>query len=384
MFSSGTTGAPKCIVHSVGGTLLQHRKEHCLHTNLTAADTLFFYTTCGWMMWNWLVSALAGGTRVCLYDGSPFFPDASVLLQFAESEGVTHMGLSPGYLSQLAKLNYEVARQHPGLVLRTVLSTGSPLPDPTFYWVAEQFGSDVQLSSISGGTDILGCFALGNPFSAVTAGEIQGPALGMDVQFYANDGTPVVASKGELVCSNAFPSQPIGFWNDPNDEKYHAAYYALFDNCWHHGDFGEISASGGIRIHGRSDAVLNRGGVRIGTAELYRQVEHVLEVVESVAVAQQYDNETRIILFVRLTDGLNLSEELAKQIKKTIRAGTSPRHVPDLVLQVSDIPRTRSGKIVELAITRVINGEPVNNTSALANPEALAQFKDLPELRRNP
>ena len=383
LFSSGTTGTPKCIVHSVGGTLLTHRKEHALHANLGGQDRLLFYTTCGWMMWNWLVSALAGGTTVVLYDGAPLHPQHGALLTLCETHSVTHLGISPGYLSALSKAGYDVAAQHPALKLRGLLSTGSPLPDAAYHWVAEQFGEHVQLASISGGTDILGCFALGNPWQPVRVGELQGPALGMALAFFDEDGQPVSGGRGELVCTQAFPSQPVGFWNDDGRRRYRAAYFERFPGVWHHGDFGEFTASGGVRIHGRSDAVLNRGGVRIGTAELYRQLEPLTDVLESVAVAQRVaGGDVRILLFLRLADGAEMSDQLAQRVQRAIREGTSPRHVPDLVLAVPDIPRTRSGKIVELAITRAIHGEPVQNTDALANPEALAHFTDRPELRQ--
>ena len=380
MFSSGTTGAPKCIVHSIGGTLLKQRSEHALHCDLGPNDRLMFFTTCGWMMWNWLLGALAGGTTIVLYDGSPFYPDTHALLNITESEQLTHLGISPGFLSVLSKQQVDVRASHPGLVLKCIFATGSVLPDTSFTWVANQFGTGVQLSSISGGTDILGCFALGNPWQQVVAGEIQGPALGIALAFVDDSGTPLVGEKGELVCTRSFPSQPVGFWNDADKKKYRAAYFERFDNVWHHGDYGEINSHGGIRIHGRSDAVLNRGGVRIGTAEIYRQLEPLQEVAEAVVVAQRHKDDSRIVLFVRLQPDAPLSDDLVQKIRTAIRTGTSPRHLPDLILQVADIPRTRSGKIVELAITSVINGEDVKNTGALANPEALEEYGQFAEL----
>ncbi len=380
MFSSGTTGAPKCIVHSIGGTLLKQRSEHALHCDLGPDDRLLFFTTCGWMMWNWLLGAMAGGTTIVLYDGSPFHPDPHALLDIAQEEQLTHIGISPGFLSTLSKQDTNLKVSHPNLVLKSIFATGSVLPDASFHWVAEQFGTDVQLASISGGTDILGCFALGNPWQPVVAGEIQGPALGIALAFVDDAGSPKIGEKGELVCTRSFPSQPVGFWNDTDNVNYRAAYFERFDNVWHHGDYGEINAHGGVRIHGRSDAVLNRGGVRIGTAEIYRQLEPLQEVTEAIVVAQRYHDDSRIILFVRLQLDIVLDDDLIKQIRKLIRTGTSPRHLPDLILQVADIPRTRSGKIVELAITSVINGEPVKNTGSLANPEALAEFGAFAEL----
>jgi acetoacetyl-CoA synthetase len=376
LFSSGTTGAPKCIVHGIGGTLLQHRKEQLLHSDLRPADRLLFYTTCGWMMWNWLISALAGSVTVCLYDGSPFFPDPGVLLRFVEEEAVNHLGISPGYLSALAKEGYRPRASHRLASLRSILSTGSPLPAENYVWAYNNI-AEVRVSSITGGTDIIGCFALGNPTLPVYAGEIQSPGLGMAVAFYSDDGNPLPSGKGELVCTRSFPSLPIGFWNDPGGTRYRAAYFERFPGVWHHGDYGEFTEHGGVVIFGRSDAVLNRGGVRIGTAEIYRQVETIESVLECVAVGRERGGDLQIVLFVRLKPGIELTPALGERIKQTIRAGTSPRHVPDHIVAVPDIPRTRSGKLVELAVRDVINGREVKNIGALANPEALDHFRDL-------
>ena len=380
MFSSGTTGVPKCIVHGIGGTLLQHLKEHRLHTDVSTGDRLFFFTTCGWMMWNWLASGLASDAVLCLYDGSPFHPDPGSLGRFIDAAHINHFGISPGYISALAKAGYRPNEHHDLASLKAILSTGSPLPAESFDW-AYQHIAPVRLSSITGGTDIMGCFALGHPGKPVYRGEIQAPGLGMAINFYDDDGTPVAQNrKGELVCTRSFPSMPTGFWNDPGDARYRSAYFERFEGVWHHGDFGEFTAHGGLIIHGRSDAVLNRGGVRIGTAEIYRQVESVPEVLESIAVGQQWQDDIRIVLFVRLRDDTTLSEDLRQEIRSAVRAGASPRHVPDIVIQVADIPRTRSGKLVELAVRDVVHGCEVKNSGALANPEALELFRDLPEL----
>ena len=376
MFSSGTTGVPKCIVHGVGGTLLQNRKEHLLHCDLRADQRLLFFTTCGWMMWNWLVAALATGTTVCLYDGSPFHPDLGVLLRYTEEEDVDHLGISPGFLSNLAKNHYTPTDRHRLTRLRSILSTGSPLPAESFQWAYDNLAK-VRLSSITGGTDIMGCFALGNPILPVYAGEIQSPGLGMALAFLDDDGAAIVRGKGELVCRQAFPSMPIGFLNDPDGARYRAAYFERFPGVWHHGDFGEFTQHGGVVIHGRSDAVLNRGGVRIGTAEIYRQVETIDEVLECIAIGRDVGADLEILLFVRLKGGVALDAALERRIKQTIRTGTSPRHVPDAILSVPDIPRTRSGKLVELAVRDIVNGRTVKNVGALANPEALDYFRDI-------
>jgi len=379
MFSSGTTGVPKCIVHCVGGVLLQHRKEHLLHCDLLPGQRLFFYTTCGWMMWNWLVSGLASNATLCLYDGAPTHPDSGALFRFVEDAGINHFGISPGYVSVLAKSGYRPRERHDLSTLRSVLSTGSPLPAESFDWIAEHV-AEVRVSSITGGTDILGCFALGNPQLPVYRGEIQCAGLGMDIAFFDEQGHALSRGKGELVCRRSFPSMPISFWNDPDGSNYRAAYFETLRGVWHHGDFGEFTEHDGVIIHGRSDAVLNRGGVRIGTAELYRYAEQIEEVVESIAVAQERNGDVRILLFVRLREDAEFGPALAQRIRTAIRSGTSPRHVPDVILPVADIPRTRSGKLVELAVRDVIHGRPVVNLGAIANPEALELFKDLPLL----
>jgi acetoacetyl-CoA synthetase len=380
MYSSGTTGLPKCILHGIGGTLLQHRKEHLLHVDLTRDDRLFFFTTCGWMMWNWLVSGLATGATLVLYEGSPFHPGPEVLWQMAERERVSVFGTSPKYLGALEKAGYEPRAQHALGALRTILSTGSPLAAEQFDYVYRSVKDDLQLASISGGTDILSCFCLGVPWLPVRRGEIQGRGLGMAVEVWSEDGRPLVGERGELVCAKAFPSMPIGFWDDPDGRRYHAAYFERFANVWHHGDYALLTEHGGIVILGRSDAVLNPGGVRIGTAEIYRQVEKLDEVLESLAIGQEWHNDVRVVLFVRLRAGLALDAALEKRIRETIRANTTPRHVPAKIIAVPDIPRTISGKIVELAVRNVVHGLPVRNTDALANPEALAHFRDRAEL----
>jgi acetoacetyl-CoA synthetase len=382
LFSSGTTGLPKCITHSAGGTLLKHLAEQRLHCDFRADERVFFFTTCGWMMWNWLVSALACGSTLCLYDGSPFHPDAGVLPRYAEEEGVAHLGISPGFLSQLAKLDYRPRERHDLGALRSVLSTGSPLAPELFRWSYAHLAPAARLSSITGGTDIMGCFALGNPLLPVRTGEIQAAALGMDVAFLDDDGNAVpTGERGELVCRAAFPSVPLGFWNDPDHARFRAAYFDRYPGLWHHGDFGEFTPSGGVIIHGRSDATLNRGGVRIGTAEIYRQLEAFPEILESLAVAQERAGmEVRVVLFLRLRDGMALDDALAARIRQHLRTAASPRHVPDVLLAVPDLPRTRSGKLTELAVREVIHGRPVKNVGALANPEALEHFRGLPEL----
>jgi len=381
MYSSGTTGVPKCIVHSAGGTLIQHLKEHILHTDVGRDDRLFYYTTCGWMMWNWLVSGLATGCTLMLFDGSPFAPRPSVLWDIAEQEGITVFGTSAKYIAALEKAGVKPRESHNLEKLRSVLSTGSPLAHENFEYVYRDIKQDLQLSSISGGTDIISCFALGCPIRSVYAGELQCRGLGMAVEIFDDNGNPVRGEKGELVCTRPFPSMPIGFWNDEDGQKYHDAYFGQFDNIWAHGDYGEITAHDGLIIHGRSDAVLNPGGVRIGTAEIYRQVEKVDEVLESLCIGQPWDNDVRVVLFVRLKEGFSLNDALIKRIRDTIRANTTPRHVPAKVIEVADIPRTISGKIVELAVRKVVLGEEVKNKDALANPEALELFRDLPELQ---
>jgi acetoacetyl-CoA synthetase len=382
MYSSGTTGVPKCILHGAGGTLLQHRKEHVLHADLRAGDRLFFFTTCGWMMWNWLVSGLASGATVMLYDGSPFAPDRDVLWRMAERERITHFGTSPKYLATLDKEGGAPALEFNLDELRTVLSTGSPLAPQQFDFVHERIKRDVQLASISGGTDILSCFCLGNPWQPVYRGEIQGPGLGMATRVFDDAGRPVVDERGELVCTVPFPSTPLGFWNDADGRRFHAAYFERFPGVWNHGDYALETAHGGFVILGRSDAVLNPGGVRIGTAEIYRQVDRIPEVVESLAVGQDWQDDVRVVLFVRLRPDAALDESLERRIRDEIRRNTTPRHVPARIVAVPDIPRTISGKLVELAVRNVIHGLPVKNTDALANPESLAHFANRPELAR--
>ena len=381
LFSSGTTGVPKCIVHSAGGTLLQQLKEHRFHCGLQAGEKLFYFTTCGWMMWNWLVSGLACGATLCLYDGSPFYPDGNVLFDYAADESFAIFGTSAKYIDAVRKGGLTPKTSHNLSSLRLMTSTGSPLSPEGFSFVYEGIRDDIQLASISGGTDIVSCFVLGNPLKPVWRGEIQGPGLGLAVDVWDDDGKPVRGEKGELVCTSAFPSMPVMFWNDPDGAKYRAAYFERFDNIWCHGDFAEWTEHHGLVIHGRSDATLNPGGVRIGTAEIYNQVEQLDEVVEALCIGQDWEDDVRVILFVRLAPGLSLTEELDKQIKTKIRTGASPRHVPAKIIQVEDIPRTKSGKIVELAVREVVHGRPVKNKEALANPEALSFFTDLPQLR---
>ncbi len=380
LYSSGTTGVPKCIVHGAGGTLLQHLKEHRLHTDVKRGDRVFYFTTCGWMMWNWLVSALASEATVMLYDGAPFHPDGHTLFDFAAEERITAFGTSAKFLDAAEKASIEPARTHDLGALRAILSTGSPLRPESFDYVYRDIKADVCLSSVSGGTDIISCFAGGNPIGPVWRGELQALALGMRVAAFDENGKAVFGEKGELVCTQPFPSMPVGFWHDPDGAKYHAAYFDVYPSVWRHGDYIEITEHGGMIIYGRSDAVLNPGGVRIGTAEIYRQVEQLDEVVESLVVGQDWQGDMRIVLFVRLRDGLALDEALTDRIKQQIRAHTTPRHVPAKVLQVADIPRTISGKIVELAVQDVVHGRSVKNIDALANPEALDLFKDRPEL----
>ncbi|OCP04883.1 MULTISPECIES: acetoacetate--CoA ligase [unclassified Ensifer] len=381
LFSSGTTGVPKCIVHSAGGTLLQHLKEHRFHCGLSRGEKLFYFTTCGWMMWNWLASGLSVGATLCLFDGSPFYPDGNVLFDYAAAENFAVFGTSAKYIDAVRKGGFEPAKTHDLSSLRLLTSTGSPLSPEGFSFVYEGIKSDVQLASISGGTDIVSCFVLGNPLKPVWRGEIQGPGLGLAIDVWNDEGQSVRGEKGELVCTKAFPSMPVMFWNDPEGAKYRAAYFERFDNVWCHGDFAEWTEHGGIVIHGRSDATLNPGGVRIGTAEIYNQVEQMEEVAEALCIGQDWEDDVRVILFVRLAPGIALTDDLTKAIKNRIRVGASPRHVPAKVIAVADIPRTKSGKIVELAVRDVVHGRPVKNKEALANPEALDLYVGLDTLK---
>ena len=381
LYSSGTTRRPKCIVHSAGGVLIQHLKEHVLHCDLRRDDGLFFFTTCGWMMWNWLVSGLAVGCEVLLYDGSPLAPTPNILFDMAQSERMTVLGTSPRFLTAIAQAGLEPRATHDLTALRTILSTGSPLSGESFDYVYERIKRDVCLSSISGGTDLCSCFALGNPIAPVYRGEIQTRGLGMPVLVYDDAGRPLVGQKGELVCAAPFPSMPLGFWRDPAGTAYSKAYFEKFHGVWHHGDFAELTEHGGMIIYGRSDTVLNPGGVRIGTAEIYRQVDQIPEVVESIAVGQEWHGDVRVVLFVKVRAGAVLDDALISRIKDQIRRNASPRHVPARIVAVTDIPRTRSGKIVELAVRDCLHGRPIKNVDALANPEALAFFENLPELR---
>ena len=380
LYSSGTTGKPKCIVHGAGGTLLQHQKEHLLHADLREGDRLFYFTTCGWMMWNWLVSGLASGATLVLYDGSPFHPGPRVLWDLAASERVALFGVSAKYLAALDKAGFEPAKEVDLTALRAVLSTGSPLLPETYDYVYRAVKADLQLSSISGGTDIVSCFCLGSPVLPVRKGEIQCRGLGMRTEVFDDAGRRVIGARGELVCAAPFPSMPVGFWNDPDGARYRAAYFARFANTWHHGDDALETEHGGFIIFGRSDAVLNPGGVRIGTAEIYRQVEQLPEVLESLAIGQQWEGDVRVVLFVRLREAVSLDDALRARIRDTIRRNTTPRHVPAKIVAVPDLPRTLSGKLVELAVRDVVHGKPVSNRDALANPAALDFFRNLPEL----
>jgi len=384
MFSSGTTGVPKCIVHCHGGVLLQHLKEHMLHSDVRPGDRLFYFTTCGWMMWNWLVSGLAAGATLLLYDGSPFAGKGKVLFDLAEAEKMTHFGTSAKFIDAAAKLGLTPGKTHDLSKLRAMFSTGSPLSPEGFDWVYREIKQDILLASISGGTDIVSCFVLGNPVLPVYRGEIQCRGLGMAVDVFDDDGLPVRSQKGELVCTKPFPVMPVGFWNDADGAKYRAAYFERFANIWCHGDFSELTAHDGVIIYGRSDATLNPGGVRIGTAEIYRQVEQLPEVAESLVIGQDWppgkNDDVRVVLFVKLAEGAVLDTALIERIKQQIRANTTPRHVPAKVVQVQDIPRTKSGKIVELAVRNVVHDQPVKNVEALANPEALDGFRRRSEL----
>ncbi len=381
MYSSGTTGVPKCIVHGAGGTLLQHAKELILHTDLTHEDTIFYFTTCGWMMWNWLVSSLCAGSAVVLYDGSPTYPNESVLWKMAQDLKITVFGTSAKYISTIEKSGLRPGSQFDLSDLRAILSTGSPLSVESFHWVYEHVKLDLQLASIAGGTDIVSCFMLGSPIDPVYPGEIQKRGLGMKVEAWNESGKAVTGEKAELVCTEPFPSMPVSFWSDPDGSKYHDAYFTFFPGVWHHGDYIEITDNGGVVMYGRSDATLNPGGVRIGTSEIDRQVENMDEVMDSVVVGQAWEGDVRIVLFVVLRDGLVLDEGLMAKIREQIRSNTTPRHVPARIIQVPDIPRTLSGKKVEIAVTRIIHGEEVSTKDALANPKSLAYFEDLEELK---
>uniref|UniRef100_UPI00286DE901 acetoacetate--CoA ligase n=1 Tax=Sulfuritalea sp. TaxID=2480090 RepID=UPI00286DE901 len=384
MYSSGTTGVPKCIVHCAGGALLQHLKEHQLQADVKPDDRLFYFTTCGWMMWNWLVSGLASGATLLLYDGSPFVGRGSILFDYADAEGMTHFGTSAKFIDAIAKIDLKPRQTHKLAQLRAMFSTGSPLVAEGFDYVYANIKPELQLASISGGTDIISCFVLGNPNGPVYRGEIQCAGLGMAVDVFDDAGRPVRGEKGELVCTRSFPVMPIGFWNDAGNAKYRAAYFERFANVWCHGDFAERTQHDGFIIYGRSDATLNPGGVRIGTAEIYRQVEKLSEVVESLVIGQDWppgnSGDVRVVLFVKLREGLVHDEALERRIKQVIRDNTTPRHVPAKILQVADIPRTKSGKIVELAVRNAVHGAAVKNVEALANPEALDYFRNRNEL----
>jgi len=380
LYSSGTTGVPKCIVHGAGGTLLQHQKEHLLHTDIKRTDRVFYYTTCGWMMWNWLMSVFATGATVVLYEGSPFHPEPGSLWQMASQERLNVFGTSAKFIAATQKSAFDPGSHTDLTCLRTILSTGSPLLPENFDYVYQHVKGDVQLASISGGTDIVSCFALGAPTLPVYRGELQCRGLGMRVEIFNDEGRPVRSERGELVCTAPFPSMPVAFWNDPDGRKYRAAYFERFPGIWHHGDYATLTEHDGLIIHGRSDAVLNPGGVRIGTAEIYAVVESLDEVTEAIAVGQEWRGDVRVVLFVRLKAGATLDEALRKKIREAIRANTTARHVPGKIIAVPDIPRTLSGKVTELAVRNVIHGLPVKNTDALANPDALEHFRNLEEL----
>ncbi len=381
LYSSGTTGLPKCLVHGAGGTLLQHLKEHLLHTDLRRDDVLFYFTTCGWMMWNWLVSGLAVGATLVLYDGAPLAPRASILWEMAEAERITVFGTSAKYLAVLEQEGVRPREQFDLGALRAILSTGSPLSEKSYEFVYRDIKADVHLASISGGTDIVSCFALGHPGLPVWKGELQVPGLGMAVDVFDPEGKPIVGEPGELVCTRPFPSMPVAFWDDADAAKYTKAYFARFPDTWTHGDWVTRTAHGGLVIHGRSDATLNPGGVRIGTAEIYRQVEQFAEVVESVVIGQEWDGDVRVVLFVRLRDGAELDEALRQAIRQRLRTEASPHHVPKVIVQVPDIPKTLNGKTSEIAVRDVVHGRPVTNRDALANPASLDAYRDLPALK---
>ncbi len=381
LFSSGTTGKPKCIVHSAGGALIQQFKEHQLHCDNGEGSRVFFFSTCGWMMWNWLVAGLGVGATILLYDGSPFAMDGRVLFRIADREKADYFGVSAKWIDAVHKSGQHPAAENNLGAIRMIGSTGSPLSPEGFSFIADEISTTAQIASMSGGTDIVSCFVLGNPLQSVYEGEIQGPGLGMAVEIWDDDHAPVIGQKGELVCVKPFPSMPVGFWNDADNARYKAAYFEDYPGIWRHGDWAEITKHGGVIIHGRSDATLNPGGVRIGTAEIYNQVEQVPQILDSVCVGQDWQDDVRVILFVVLREGVALDEALIKEIKGKIRKGASPRHVPAKIIAVADIPRTKSGKITELAVRDVVHGRPVKNQHALANPEALALFEKLEQLQ---
>ena len=380
LYSSGTTGMPKCIVHGQGGSLLQNLKEHRLHADIKQGDRLYYFTTCGWMMWNWLAAGLASEATLLLYDGSPFYPDGNAIFDYADAAQMTILGTSAKYIDAVKNQGLAPIESHDLSSLKAVLTTGSVLVPESFDFVYQHIKQDVCLSSISGGTDIFGCFIGGNPSGPVWRGELQTRALGMAVDVFDDEGKPVTGERGELVCTSPFPSMPVSFWNDPDGSKYREAYFDVYPDVWRHGDWCELTAHDGVIIYGRSDAVLNPGGVRIGTAEIYRQVEQLQEVEEGLVIGQEWEGDTRVILFVRLRDGLALDDRLVDRIKMQIRQNASPRHVPAKILQVPDLPRTISGKITELAVREIVHGRPVRNTDAMANPEALDHYRDRPEL----
>ena len=381
MYSSGTTGLPKSIVHGAGGTLIQHLKELCLHTDLTRDDTIIYFTTCGWMMWNWLVSSLAIGATIVLYDGSPFHPDSGAMWKMAQDFKITVFGTSAKFIASSQSIGEKPKEKYMLNELKTILSTGSPLIEENYDFVYENIKEDFQLSSISGGTDIISCFALGNPILPVHRGELQCRGLGMDVQSFDSDGNLVINKKGELVCASSFPSMPVYFWNDPDGTKYQQAYFNSYPGVWHHGDYIMINNLGGIKIFGRSDATLNPGGIRIGTAEIYRVVENFSEVTDSLVIGQKWGDDERVILFVKLTEGTSLHNKFIQKIKKNIRSECSPRHIPKKIIEIADIPYTINGKKVEIAVKKIIHGEDVPNRDALANPESLIFYQNLPDLQ---